>query len=383
MDMKKLIKNNLSIFLRLIVIVILVLFLIVLGIFQNFPDICEWWTRNISRLFQTSIGLIVKYFPISLMEVFYIALIGVTIWLSIWVIISFIKKRKKFAFSRLIDITLIYAAFIFTYVSTTSLAYYRNPLQIPLYEEKVNKEEFVDIITYFLNDFNYCAKNLSFREDGSVEMPYSASKLNKVIEDEYKKIKNPYFSSFTTYEKPLLSSILFREFNITGIYFGPFGEANYNTLMTYAEYPFTFAHEIAHSKGVMRENDAQIVAAYICLNSDDVYLRYSGYICTFSSLLNLAKYTGNKNDYKNLYNQLNTNIISNYKQINEYWARFTFLDDIADFFNNLYLNIFGNDSTESYDDTPVIVNPGTNEITSFSRYQKLYFEAYYNNDDHF
>lgn len=376
--MKKLIKENKSIFVRLVIIISLIVFLIVLGIFQSNPLICEWWTRNISRFFQTTAGFIFKYIPFSITELFVLSLIGVTIWLIVWTIISLVKKRKKFALSRAIDITLIYVAFIFSYVSTTSLAYYRAELPIPLYEEKVEKSEFVPIISYFLDDYNYCSSTLSYNEDGSLIMPYSASKLSRIIEEEYKKVNDSYFSSFTTYMKPLATSFLFREFHITGVYFGPFGESNYDYLMTTAEYPFTFAHEIAHSKGVMRENDAQLMAAYICLNSEDPYLRYSGYIYTFTSLLNLARYTGNKDDYKNLVNQLDEDIIKNLNQINKYWASHDLLNEIAEFFNNLYLKIFGNDSTGGYDDTPIIINPGTNEITSFSRYQKLYFNIYYN-----
>lgn len=375
--MKKLIKENKSIFIRLVIIVFLIIFLIVLGIFQNSPSISEWWTRNISRFFQTCSGFLLKYIPFSLTEIFVISLIGVSIFLLVWIIVSLVKKRKKFALSRTIDIVLIYVSIIFSYVSTTSLAYYRKPLPITLYEEKVNKEDFREIIEYFLLDYNYCSNSLEYKDDGAVKMPYSASKLSRVIEDEYEKIDDSYFSSFTTYGKPLLTSFLFREFNITGVYFGPFGESNYNSLMTTAEYPFTLAHEIAHSKGVMRENDAQLMAAYICLNSEDTYLRYSGYIYTFTSLLNLARYTDNKDDYKELYNMMDENILKNYNQINSYWRQYDFLDELAEFFNNLYLKIFGSDTTDSYDDTPIVINPGTNEITSFSRYQKLYFQIYF------
>jgi hypothetical protein len=175
----------------------------------------------------------------------------------------------------------------------------------------------------------------------------------------------------------MISSFLYVEFQITGVYFGSLGESNYDKYMTSAEFPFTFAHEIAHSKGVMRENAAQMVAAYICLNSDDIYLRYSGYIYTFNSLLQLAKYTGNKNDYKELYNMMNPKILDNYDQISDYWKKHDFLSDFAEFWNNLYLKIFGSESTDEYEDKPPVVNPDTNEITSFSKYQKLYFKAYY------
>lgn len=376
--MKKFIKEHLTIVIRLALIVVLLILLIILTILQNNMAFCEWWTTTISRGYQTAVGAIFKYVPFSMTEIFFVSLVVFTIFLIVTLIIDFVKKRYKAGVSKISTLGLIYVGFIFTYVASTSLAYYRAPLNLNLYEEKVDKSEFREIIEYFLNDFNKCAESLSFSDDGAVVMPYSNKQLSKQIEKEYAKLNDPYFSSFTTYSKPMLSSFIYVEFQITGVYFGVLGESNYDLYMTSAEYPFTFAHEIAHSKGVMRENDAQMMAAYICLNSDDLYLRYSGYIYTFNSLLSLARYTGVKDDYKQLYNMINKDILNNYTQINKHWNDHDFLGDFAEFWNDLYLKIFGSESTDEYQDPPAVVDPETMEITSFSNYQKLYFSVYYN-----
>lgn len=379
--MRSFIKNHLSISIRIGIIIFLLIFLIVLSILQNNSVFCEWWTTSISRFYQTGLGFIFKYIPISFTEIFFASLVIITIFLIVTIIIDFVKKRIINGISKIITTALIYVSFIFTYVATTSLAYYREPLPIDLYEEKVDKSLFRPIIEYFLDDFNYCASQLEFKDNGEPIMPYDFSTLNRVIEKEYSKIDDPYFSSFTTYLKPMLTSFVYVEFQITGVYFGVLGEGNFNTLSTVAEFPFTFAHEIAHSKGVMRENDAQMMGAYICLNSEDTYLRYSGYIYTFNSLLSLAHYTGNSNDYRELYNMIDKNILNNYKQISAYWNEHDILRDFAEFWNDLYLKLFGSESTDEYEDTPPVVDPGTQEITSFSRYQKLYFSAYFSKND--
>ena len=150
-------------------------------------------------------------------------------------------------------------------------------------------------------------------------------------------------------------------------------------IMTNGEHPFTLAHELAHSKGVMRENDAQLLAAYICLNSEDYFIRYSGYLYTFSSILNLMNYTGVKDDYSNMYKQMDKNILANYRYINKFWDEHNLLEAIGEFFNNLYLNLFGKESTDDYQDPPPQVDDSTQEITHFSRYQQLMFQKYTRN----
>lgn len=357
---------------------VLIVFLIVLGIFQNDPNICEWWTRNIARGYQTFVGTIFKYLPFSFIEILILSAIGLLIFLIIRIIIDLTKKGFFKALDKLMIIAVSVLGLVTTYVMTTSLAYYRAELPIQLYEEKVDKTKFNSIVQYFLDDFNTCSQNLEYYESGEVKMPYSPNELARKIAYEYSKIKDPYFSSFTTNPKPLLTSFLFVQFQITGVYVGISGEVNYDAFMTKSEYPFTFAHELAHSKGVMRENDAQLVAAYICLNSEDDFIRYSGYMYTFTSLLSLCRYTGNKDDYNNMRKQMDEDILKNYSYISKYWEKNDLLSHIGEFFNNLYLKLFGSESTESYDDTPIIVNPGTNEITSFSRYQKLYFQTFLN-----
>jgi adenosine deaminase len=40
----------------------------------------------------------------------------------------------------------------------------------------------------------------------------------------------------------------------------------------------------------MREEDAQLTALYITLNSDDIYLRYSGYTYSYYAIRNIYNY---------------------------------------------------------------------------------------------
>jgi hypothetical protein len=56
------------------------------------------------------------------------------------------------------------------------------------------------------------------------------------------------------------------------------GEANINTNYPDFLMPFTVAHEMAHQRGIAREDEANFVAFLVCAYSDDQYIRYSGYV---------------------------------------------------------------------------------------------------------
>jgi hypothetical protein len=179
-------------------------------------------------------------------------------------------------------------------------------------------------------------------------------------------------------------SFLFREFNITGISFAPTTEPNINYLTPDSQLVSTMAHEIAHAKGAMREQDANLVAACVLLNSENPYLRYSGYFTTFYSLISLANYVGDDDKYAELSNSLRPEIKGDYQYSRNYWKQYNLLDDLATWFNNLYLMIVGNEGVSSYVDNPNIgetTDPDTGDtiyyISEYSPFQKLYFSIYF------
>ena len=71
-------------------------------------------------------------------------------------------------------------------------------------------------------------------------------------------------------------------------------------------------------------------------------------------------------------------VIKDWNYNNKYWSDHNSMAKFADWVNDTYLKLSGaNKGTESYNDTPIIVDPTKKEITSFSAYQKLYFQLYF------
>ena len=276
-------------------------------------------------------------------------------------------------------ITFLVMGILVVYNATFEFAYNRKPLQIELYEGKVDKNDYYQIVDYFIADMNNCADELEFKENGELKKKYSNSQLNKILKEQYLKLDNSYFSSYTPKVKPMATSFIYTWFGITGWFFAPTGEAVVNLRTTNAELPFCFAHEMSHSKGVASENDAQMVAAYITLNDvDDAYLRYSGYINTLGSILSMAKFSSDPDAYKTLYNKIDAKIINNINYINRFWDKNAIMLKFGDAVNDFYLKLSGQKGGSSdYQDTKPIIDPDGNVI-SLSRYQKLVCKIFAN-----
>lgn len=86
--------------------------------------------------------------------------------------------------------------------------------------------------------------------------------------------------------KGVLISPLWSYTGITGMYFPMLGEANVNTNVPQSDLPFTAAHELAHTKGVAREDDCNFIAYLACIHSDNAEYRYSGHLSAYTYLAN-------------------------------------------------------------------------------------------------
>jgi len=357
-------------------------FFITLLILRQFENICEFWSRTYYRYFQSVIGPLVSWIPFSITEIFVLAFAGSIIWLLVLVIRNLIKKNRMRSANHGLTIAIILVATATFYFSTAGMAYGRAQVDIPQYEGEVDYTQYVDVIEYFRDDFNNCSSQLEYNAEGGVISPYSISEINVLLQAEYAKIDSSYFTAFTANVKPLLSSFIFTEFNIVGISFAPTTEPLINTLTPDSQLASAMAHELAHSKGVLREQDANLVAMYVCLNSDIPYLRYSGYFTTFGSLLNLSRYVGDPDKHDELYDTLDVSIRNDYNYYGQFWQKHDLLANMGRWVNDMYLKILGTEGVASYTDTPTIGSVTVGDTTvyfieEFSPFQKLFFDLYF------
>lgn len=366
-------------------LLLLMSILFVLVALMQFKGVSEWWTITIARMYHLSFAWLFSLIPFSLMEII-VATWGLVVAIQLIKSIRFaIKKQPTLSLISLQYSLITLMVMTNLYVATAGMAYRRQPVVIPQFEGDVVYTEYVSIVDYFADRFNEASTQLSFDgETGSVINPYSLDELNEVIGEAFlnANLDSTYFTTYTTTVKPLLTSFLYREFQIIGVHFAPSTEATINILIPDALIPYTMIHELVHAKGVMREDDANLVALYVCLLSDDPYLQYSGYFNTFYALLNLTRYMGDPTAYARSYQRLNSTIRADYQFQGTYWAKYDVLDTFARWVNDTYLRLFGTDGVSSYTDVPTIITIDNGEniievIDVFSPYQQLFFYQYF------
>ncbi|HHT66666.1 MAG TPA: DUF3810 domain-containing protein [Erysipelotrichaceae bacterium] len=367
-----------SVIRRILLIALLVAALIGLNMLKANPVTAESWTRSYVRMYGQYAAMISGYVPISLTEILAIVVIIAIIVLVIAFIVDLFKGKPIKAVNRILSGASLVLFIAVLYSFSCELAYNRDEIPLPFYETEVNKSEFVNIYNYYADDLNDCIASLTFDENGEIAGEVDFAALTNEVKQAHAFAYDEYYHPYLGSVKTMYSSIILRELHITGVTFAPFGEANINDLNTKIDLPYTIAHELAHTRGVMREDDANQLAFYVCLNSDSPYLRYSAYCATFYQLEVMVSTTYLTDVEREGLHEVNAAFDLSRNYVNAYWEKYKTLKDIGEYFNNLYIKSSGiEEGIDSYaGGTEIGTDPETNELIP-SLYQKLYFEKYF------
>ena len=372
------IKKLLSLIIRAAIGLTFLAILIVFVNIRNNPETCEAITRGFARFYGSFMNKVTAVIPFSLTEVFFIALGLLAILLLVSAIISLIKIKPITAVCRVLDIGITALLVINLYHLTCQFSYNRKEMPLPYYENEVNREEHVDIFNYFADDVNTCVAALEFDKNGDVKTSMSLKEITNEVKKAYAIIDDDYFHPYFGNTKGMFSSFLFREFQITGVTFAPFAEANINTLNTKSNIPLTIAHELAHTKGVMREDDANKLAFYVCLNSEHPYLRYCAYVSYFSQIEGIATSFYLTDEERANLHAVDSAFYKTRSYEYKFWKEHDLLGDIGEWINNLYIKSSGDEKgTASYSSGTEYTHDPTTEKLIPSLYQKLFLEKYY------
>ena len=365
---------------RAIVVVSLIILLLILMLIKSNPDSAEWMMRTLVRAYGAFASGLSSIFPfISLTELLFVGMACFTIFLLVRFIIHLVKRRPIKGFCRLLDIAIMVAITVNAYHFSCEAGYNRKPIPLPYCEIVPDRTEYVEIYNYFANDMNECIASLEFQASGDVKANMSLGEMTKEVKKAYSIIDgNSYYHPHFGSVKPMMSSFIYREFQITGVTFSPFSEANIDVMIPVTDIPFTIAHELAHTKGVMREDEANQLAFYVCLNSEHPLLRFSAYNRYFGLMTSMASTAYLTDEERENLIPLNSQYWKYVSFENKFWKEHDLLKKIGDFFNNLYIKSSGvKEGTNSYSGgTEYTYDPTEHRIT-VSKYHKLFFEKYY------
>ena len=347
----KLYKSNYS--RRFVTILVLLLAIVFFLALKSSETVSEYfYARGITRAYVFAVGHVSDLFEFSLFEAFVFVCITVLIYNLTLFFVRLKKKQREKAFSGGLKTITAALSVALIYVLTASGCYARAPLPVDKYEgEQLSDEVYYDIVKSYMRDFASIAATLPKNEKGETVCPYSYDELVSLIQKEYSTLKNDYFSSYTPKAKRLVSGEFFSVNGITGITFVPTGEANVNVNAPEAGFAVTVAHELAHTKGVMRERDANMISYYLLAKSDVPYLRYCAYRESLGYLTGILRIL-NEEYYKDVMTLYPTEAKADNALESAYWQeKRGFMNKVGKFFNNLYLKLSGvGDGTKNYAD---------------------------------
>lgn len=216
--------------------------------------------------------------------------------------------------------------------------------KLELERKPVSGEELYSTANILLEELKALEEDILFMETGASRMPYSYSEMNGLLMDAYDKAcqKYDFIDNFHSRVKPVMLSEPMSYTHITGVYTFFTGEANINVNFPDYTVPFTAAHELAHQRGIAREDEANFVAFLVCMESDDAYIRYSGALNVYEYVAS-ALYSANKDLYKENYAKLPKKIIAERIAYSEFFDKYreNTVADISEATNNAYLQSQG------------------------------------------
>ncbi|MDE5700593.1 MAG: DUF3810 domain-containing protein [Lachnospiraceae bacterium] len=273
----------------------------------------DWYIKNIFPIWLNTYARLTSKVPFSVGEIMLILAAAITIFgIGFWVV-NLISRQKYKKAVRGFGKFYAWTALVVSYVMTLNcfILYHSSSFSDKYLADRLEEEMMVASISdhaaaqvrikddTIANETTYTKRELAILRDYIVER---CNELEKVIPhddsgDAYYdgdlveasrqamiKLGEEYdqLSGFYVTPKYLSFSDFFSQQYIMGYYF-PFSmEANINSVMYITNVAPTVCHELAHTKGFIYEDDANMIGYLACINSDDPFLQYCGYLSVLS-----------------------------------------------------------------------------------------------------
>ncbi len=276
-------------------IIVMIIFLIIT--FFNILSICiksfsdfyrKYIFAHISNIF-SRISNAYKYSIGESMIVIavFIVILAIIILLAGFMKFDALKNLRKYYFRFVVYVLLyIYATETFN----CFIMYHCSTIEETLYSNAEDNSDISDIekLLCVYNDvadnINALSTEIDRNSNGDAVPDYTYDECRQAllnVSETFECLKG-YFP----YPKEIYYSNIMTQQYLEGVYF-PFSmEANYNKLMYSANYPSVICHELSHLKGYIREDEANFISYAACINSDNKFIQYSGYLSVIFYLAN-------------------------------------------------------------------------------------------------
>ncbi len=312
----------------------------------------DFFTENIAAVVRTIVATITGWFPFSLAETM---LLMLPVLLVIYFALTYhhyIKNNNKI--KTLIFAVITFVLYLYSFAVFTFLTGYSNSTldkKLDIETSPVSATELYDTAKKVQEELDLLVDKTGFSDNGMSIMPYNIKEMSDKLLVSYDKCCEQY--SFLHNINAQIKSVCLSEAmsytHITGVYTFFTCESNIDVVFPDFTLPYTAAHEFAHQRGIARENEANFIAFLVCINSDDDYIKYSGYMNMLQYLLN-ALYSADKELYSQLRGTIGYALSGELKAYSLFFDKYrdSTASKVSSAVNDTYLKLQGTEGTKSY-----------------------------------
>ena len=325
---------------------------LVLFVAKRNTAFAEWISSGIGYYIRMFLGRLSSLVPFSVGEVL---IVLSPLILIIILVVAFKRGSFKGMIRFLSGILAMLSLFYTAYVLALGVSYHREPLgnRLDIDNVKVNADNLYSTALILKGECEALLDEIAFGENGSSESDVDFDVFSQEAIKGYERLNTDYPSlnikSFESVAKPVHFSEVMTALDLLGVYTFFTGESNVNVHYPDYEIPFTVAHEMAHQRGIARENEANFTAFLVCVRADSAYVRYSGY-------MNMLEYVAsalNKTDkqlYRDLVSSYDARMKGEITARREFYQnnKNEFLGNLSNKVNDNYLKAQGTEGVVSY-----------------------------------
>ncbi|MDE7206569.1 MAG: DUF3810 domain-containing protein [Lachnospiraceae bacterium] len=272
----------------------------------------DWYVTYIFPVWLNTYARLTSLVPFSVGEIMLVLAVLVTLFGIGFFVLNLLRKNKykngikrfgtayawlvlAVSYIMTLNCSILYHASSFSekYMAPDETRKYEDALLVDASENAVarahadgySQKEIALLRDFIVERCNTLAQEIARDDSGA---PYYEGDLVKASADAMRILGEDYgqLSGFYVTPKYLTCSEFFSQQYIMGYYF-PFSlEANINSVMYITNVAPTVCHELAHTKGFINEDDANMIGFLACINSDDPFLQYCGYLSVLSYVNN-------------------------------------------------------------------------------------------------
>ncbi len=243
---------------------------------------CDYYDDHIFRYISQPYCRLTGLFPISVGEILIpIAILIVLTAVITLILLPFMKKKKgfkKFSAKYLKSTLAFLLTILLVMTLNCSILYSTSKLDVNGNRGKPYSVDNIETLrNYVVEHCNELSDKMERDENGYVK---HRDNVNTEVKAALNSLSDdfPRLSGYYPNAKPMMGSYFMYQSNTIGVYFPFTMEANYNAYTSASYTPSVIAHELSHLKGYIYEDEANFISYLACINSEDDYLKYSGYL---------------------------------------------------------------------------------------------------------